>query len=206
MTTTELVLDPGDAVALEILAGQELCIRQVEGAQVADLVSFLTDDPDERLSMFRSRSHGAAWRLSTGDTLVSTRGRPLWTIVTDTVGDNYTGGGYCNPRVNLRRYGEPGSATCEGNFERVLAPHGMDRHSFDPDTCFNVFMNVGYDADGAWVIRATAAAAGDHIVLRAEADQLLGLSNCPQLLSAVNDRGLKHLAVEVRDGGTRSGS
>ena len=102
--------------------------------------------------------------------------------------------------MNLRRYGRTGTGTCEGNFEKVLAPYGLDRHSFDPDTCFNVFMNVGYDEDGTWAIRATSAAPGDQLVLRALVDQLVGLSNCPQLLSAVNDRGLKRLRVEVRTG------
>lgn len=190
------VLEPGGAVAAVVPAGARVRIGQVEGGQVADLVSFARPS-GERLSMFRTRAHNASWRPSTGAVLASTAGRALWTIVEDTVGENYVGGGYCNPRVNLRRYGTAGVNTCEQNLARVLAEYGLDRHGFDPDTCFNVFMNVGYDPDGTWAIRPTPAVAGDHILLRAETDQLVAVSNCPQVLSDVNARDLKSLEWEV---------
>lgn len=191
------ILAPGQTVAFEIAVGAYLRLAQVEGAQVADLLSFARDDLTERLSMFYSRSANASWRLTTGHTLMSTRNRPMWTVVADTLGENYTGGGYCNPRVNLRRYGVAGDATCEGNLVAALSRWGIDRHGFDPDTCFNVFMNVAYDPSGRWEIRQTPAGPDDFIVLRAECDQLVGLSNCPQLLSAVNDHGLKRLALTI---------
>ena len=191
------LMEPGSGTAFEVRAGDRLTIAQVEGRQVADLVSFAADDLDERLSMFASRSRNANWRLRQGHTLVSTRGREMWRLDVDTVGDNYTGGGYCNPRVNLRRYGTPGDATCEGNFEAALAPYGLDRHGVDPDVCFNVFMHVGYDPDGTWAIRETTAAQGDRMVLHALMDQVVAVSNCPQLLSAVNAGGLKHLRLEL---------
>lgn len=191
------VMAPGETVAFEIAAGSYLRLAQVEGAQVADLVSFARGDTAERLSMFHSRSANASWRLTAGHVLMSTRGRPMWTIVRDTLRENYTGGGYCNPRVNLRRYGEAGEATCEGNLVAGLRRWGIDRHGFDPDTCFNVFMNVAYDPSGTWAIRQTPAGLDDVILMRAECDQVVGLSNCPQLLSAVNDHGLKRLELTV---------
>jgi len=194
------VMAPGQTLAFEIEAGAYLRLAQVEGGQVADLVSFGRADPAERLSMFFSRSANGSWRLTEGHVLMSNRNRPMWTIVTDTVRENYTGGGYCNPRVNQRRYGVPGTATCEGNLVAALAPWRIDRHGFDPDVCFNVFMNVGYDPTGDWVIRATPAGPDGYIVLRAECDQVVGLSNCPQLLSDVNDRELKRLELTLSPG------
>lgn len=199
MSTVARVLRPGVSVALPVATGSVLRIAQVEGGQVADLISFSSSDVRERLSMFHSRSANSSWRLSTGDVLMSTRRRPLWTIVEDTVGENYCGGGYCNPRVNLRRYGTAGAATCEGNLVSALGAWGITRYDFDPDVCFNVFMNVGYDEDGTWEIRETPALPGDSISLRSECDQLVGLSNCPQILSAVNARDLKSLVLSVTE-------
>ena len=191
------IMAPGETIAFEIAAGSYLRLAQVEGSQVADLVSFVRSETSERLSMFHSRSTNGSWRLTTGHQLTSTRNRPMWTVVEDTVRENYTGGGYCNPRVNLQRYGVPGDATCEGNLVAALTRWGIDRHGFDPDVCFNVFMNVGYDPDGTWVIRGTPAGPGDFILMRAECDQVVGLSNCPQLLSAVNDHDLKRLELLI---------
>ena len=196
-TVLDRTLEPGESVAFPIEAGARLWLGQVEGDQVADLISFVADDLDDRLSMSMSRAVNGAWKLTAPHTLVSTGGRDLWTIEEDTLQENYCGGGYCNPYTNERRYGDPGAATCEGNLVGVLAPYGFTRRSFDPDTCFNIFMRVDYEPDGQWAIRETPAKVGDHIVLRAECDQLVGLSNCPQVLSPVNNWSLKHLALRV---------
>jgi uncharacterized protein YcgI (DUF1989 family) len=69
--------------------------------------------------------------------------------------------------------------------------------SFGSDTVFNVFMNVAYDADGTWEIRTPKGRAGDYIDLRAVTDQLVAISNCPQLLNDVNGGRLKPLRFEL---------
>jgi uncharacterized protein YcgI (DUF1989 family) len=190
-------LEPGEGIAFAVRTGWQVRLAQVEGRQVADLVSFPLDDLGERLSMYASRRRNGAWKLTAPHVLCSAADRPLWTIEADTVAENYCGGGYCNPRANQVRYGEAGANTCEHNLARALAPHGFDRRGFDPDVCFNIFMRVDYDEDGSWAIRESVTDPGDHIVLRAECDQLVGLSNCPQVLSPVNSFSLKRLRLDV---------
>ena len=191
------VLNQGEAVAFEVPAGALLRISQVEGMQVADLVSFVKNTARERLSMYMSRAINNTWKLTKHHNLVSTDGRDLWVIVDDTVGENYSGGGYCNSFVNERRYGRGDAPNCEDNLVNALAPFGYTRDSFDADTCLNVFMSVEYRPDTRWVIIEPNCHSDDHLDLRSTADQIVGLSNCPQVLNPANGFSLKRLRVEV---------
>ena len=199
-TETRRILQPGEAVAFEVEAGWRVRLYQVEHQQVADLVSFRRDDPDDRLSMYMSRAVNLTWKLTASHVLVSTDGRDLWTIEHDTVGENYSGGGYCNPFVNQRRYGKGELPTCETNLVEALAPYGLGRRSFDADTCLNAFMRVDYEPDGSWVIAEPTCHKGDEIVFGAEVPQVVGLSNCPQVLNAANAFRLKPLGLEILHG------
>lgn len=200
MTVTEerdVVLDPGGGLAFVVGVGATVELHQVEGRQVADLLSFDREDPDNRLSMFTSRLLNGTWLLTTGHVLRSTDGDELWDVVTDTVGENYSGGGYCNPGLNRQRFDAADAPTCEATFTRVLAPWGLTRRSFDGDTCFNPFMNVAYEPDGRFLIREPGCRAGDRIVLRARRDQLVAVSNCPQSRGPANPDGPRPLGLRV---------
>ena len=200
MQSLDRILEPGEGVSFRVEAGSSVRLHQVDGEQVADLVSFAADDPNDRLSMYMSRAINHTWQLTTPHVLVSTDGNDLWMIEEDTVGENYSGGGYCNSYVNERRSARGKDPNCETNLERVLADHGLTRRSFDADTCFNIFMRVEYPEDGSWIIAPPSCQIGDYIVLRALRDQIVGLSNCPQVLNAANNFRLKRLGLEVRPG------
>jgi uncharacterized protein YcgI (DUF1989 family) len=149
--------------------------------------------------MYFSRAVNLTWKLTRGHNLVSTGGNPMWSIEADSLGDNYSGGGFCNPRVNFARYGVRDSPTCEANAAAALAPWHLDPYALDADTAFNIFMNVAYDPDGRWEIRDPQGRAGDAIDLRATMDQIVAISNCPQLLNRCNGGRLKPLRVQVFD-------
>jgi uncharacterized protein YcgI (DUF1989 family) len=191
----ETTLEPGAALVLDVAAGALLEIVQTDGGQVADVLSFVSG-PADRLSMWMSCCVNRRWKLSTGDVLVSRQGRDLWTIEDDTVGEHYCGGGYCNSALNERWHGRSDVATCESNFLRVLEPRGL-AESFDGDTCFNAFMLVAYDTDASWRIEPCPAGPGDRIALRAHADQLVAISNCPAVLTPTNRGRTRPLRILV---------
>jgi len=193
----ETLMEPGEATVLDVPAGALLEVVQVEGGQVADLLSFAAADTTDRLSMWMSCCVNRRWKLSSGDVLVSHGGRDLWTIEDDTVGEHYCGGGYCNAALNARWHGRPDVPTCEANFLRVLEPRGLGQEAFDGDTCFNAFMQVAYDADATWRIEPCPAGPGDRIGLRAHADQLVAISNCPAVLTPTNQGRSRPLRVLV---------
>ena len=187
----EAELGPGAATVLDVSAGAALEIVQAEGGQVADVLSFVAEDPSDRLSMWMSCCVNRRWKLSTGHVLVSHGGVDLWTIEEDTVGENYCGGGYCNAALNTRWHGRTDAPTCEANFRRILEPRGLGARSYDGDTCFNAFMKVAYDPDSTWRIEPSPAGRRDRIALRSHTDQIVAISNCPAVLTPTN-RGTTH--------------
>ncbi len=194
---TRLVLPPAGHAALRLGTGDLLRIIDVEGQQVCDLVSLSAEDPSERLGMYPSRAVARSWRLTRGHVLYSNRARPMWRIEDDTVGENYCGGGFCNRPINEARYAVADAPTCQDNLVTALAPYGLGTKDIDFDACFNIFMTVVYEPDGRWEIREPKSRAGDHVDLRALMDQIVAVSNCPQLLNPVNAGRLKPLALEV---------
>ena len=116
----DLVLPPGGYFACTVEPGERVVMALVEDAQVADFMSFDRENPREQLSMFASRAVALTWKLRAPHVLYSNRSRPMWDIEEDTLADNYSGGGYCNPRINEARYGRPDVPTCDDNLEKAL--------------------------------------------------------------------------------------
>jgi len=191
------VLPPGGQIGFEVAAGQRVKIIDVEGQQVSDFISFSRANPRERLAMYPSRAVARSWRLTRGHGLYSNRSNLMWTIEEDTVGENYCGGGFCNPYVNQARYGAGDAPTCLANFVAALAPFGLGEDDIEFDCCLNVFMTVTYEPGGAWEIKEPKSRAGDWIQFAAEMDQVVAISNCPQLLNPVNAGRLKPLEVQL---------
>lgn len=193
----QVTLPPGGCFGATVAAGERVRIVDIEGQQVSDFMSFCQEDPREQLSMYSSRAVNRNWKLTAPHQLFSNLVRPMWEIEVDTVGENYCGGGYCNARMNDVRYGAADAPNCEANLERALAPYGLSRWHFNPDTCFNVFMMYAYEANGFLEIREPKSRAGDEIVLRALMPQIVAISNCPQVRNPVNAGRLKPLRVEI---------
>ena len=199
---TPITLGTGGNISLEVETGQRLRLTQPEGEQVADLVSFNRDYPRELLSMLSSRAVNGIWKLTAPHVLYSNLTRPMWQIEDDLTGENYCGGGYCSEQLNIVRYGDVavGQPNCQSNIEAAIRGYGMDRWNFNVDACFNVFMTVGYDADGVWAIREPKGKPGDYMTLRALMPQIVAISNCPILFNPCNNYRLKPLTLELLAG------
>lgn len=157
--------------------GQTLRIVDVEGQQVADFVSLRLNAPGEYLDCVYTNWLLNRWRWHKGDTIVTNLMNPMWTITDDTVDDHYTGGGFCS-QVARKKFGIDNEKGCRDTLEDALAANGLSKANLQSVSCFNVFMNVGYEPDGAWVIREPKSKAGDFIDLRAEMDLLWLVSVC----------------------------
>jgi uncharacterized protein len=194
-----VTLAPAGGISFEVEEGQRLRLTQPEGEQVADFISFARDDVRELLSMHSSRAVNLSWKLTAPDVLYSNRTRPMWQIEDDLTAENYCGGGYCSEHLNVARYGAVGvgAPSCQSNLEAAVRGYGMDRWSFNVDTCFNVFMTVAYDADGKWEIRPPKGKPGDHMTLVALMPQIVAISNCPILFNSCNNFRLKPLTLEI---------
>ncbi|WP_010164384.1 DUF1989 domain-containing protein [Sphingomonas sp. PAMC 26617] len=166
----------GDAFRLK--AGQTLTVIDPRGVQVSDLLAYNADDLAEVISSGRTLDYAETIYLTTNNILYSNRSRPMLTIVADTVGRHDFLLTPCSYDTFHHFYPDlPPHRGCFGNLAAALEPYGVK-----PDmipTAFNCFMNVTVDGTtGKLDVLPPISKAGDHIVLRAEMDLIIGLTAC----------------------------
>ena len=191
---TRMHLEPQTGGALTIARGELLRIIDPRGEQVSDLVSFARSDTREWLSSGRTIDYANTIYLTTGHTLYSNRSRAMWTIIEDTVGRHDFLLTPCSPDTFRIIYGTTGHhPSCFENLATALAPFGIAPDTIP--TTFNIFMNVNVAPSGELDIRPPRSRAGDHIVLRAEMDMIVGITACSAELS--NNGAFKPIDVEL---------
>lgn len=194
MTTRRLHLDPQTGTAIVVRRGELLKIIDPEGEQVSDLISFASADRAEWLSSGRTIDYANTIYVTTGHVLYSNRSRPMWTIVEDTVGRHDFVLTPCSPETFTILYRTTGHhPSCFENLARHLAPYGIAPDAIP--TTLNVFMNVDVLPSGELRILPPRSRAGDHVLLRAEMDLIVGITACSAELS--NNGRFKPIDVEI---------
>ena len=167
-----------------IARGETLRLVDLEGQQAVDFLCFDAADPGDRYNAANTIKVQGNIYVGAGTVLYSDAGRPLMTVVADTIGRHDTVYGCCSRPNNLLRYGRPGEGTCYDNFRRALAGHGLGEAAIVAN--INFFMSVPVAPDGGASIAADASSPGSTVDLTAERDVLVVLSNCPQMLNPCN--------------------
>ncbi len=187
-------LAPQTGAGFIVRHGQLLKIIDPEGEQVSDLMSFALERPVESLSSGRTIDYANTIYLTTGHTLYSNRSRPMWHVVEDTVRRHDFLLTPCSPETFAIIYKQTGHRpSCFENLARALEPFGIAPDAIP--TTLNVFMNVDVLPSGELRILPPRSRAGDHIVLRAAMDLIVGVTACSAPLS--NNGRLKPIDVEV---------
>ncbi|MEM6385392.1 MAG: DUF1989 domain-containing protein [Pseudomonadota bacterium] len=164
--------------------GQALRLIDIEGQQAIDFLCFGTEPHEgqvERYHMPNTIKIPKQLMLGKGTTLYSQFARPLMTITDDSCGGHDTIFGCCSFHVDQVRYGQQNRESCQRNFERELAAHGLGPEHVVANA--NFFMNVPVAPDGHVEITESQSKPGDYVDLRADRDVIAVLSNCPQELN-----------------------
>jgi uncharacterized protein YcgI (DUF1989 family) len=178
----ELHLEPQTGAGLIVKRGQRLEIIDPCGEQVSDLVSFSESDPGEWLSSGRTIDYANTIYVTAGHILYSNRSRPMWTMIEDTVGRHDFLLTPCSPETFTILYKTTGHhPSCFENLVRSLEPFGIAPDAIP--TTLNVFMNVDVLPSGELRILPPRSRPGDHLVLRAEMDLIVGVTACSAELS-----------------------
>lgn len=166
--------------AAEMTAGELLRIEDLEGQQAVDLICYDSDDLSETFWAAHTAKLNGTIYVKAGHILYSSLARPMMTIVEDTVGVNDVICGSCSHALDVVRYGEERAQRgCMDNFADAIAPWGLTRS--DIPMCFNIFLRYLVEPDGKVSIDHPAPSrAGDYMLLRAERDLRVAISNCPQ--------------------------
>lgn len=166
--------------AHEMRRGQSLRIEDLEGQQAIDLICYNRDALDETFWAAHTAKLNGTIYVREGHVLYSSLANPMMTIVEDPVGVNDVICGSCSHALDVVRYGaDKAGQGCMDNFEAAIAPWGLARK--DIPMCFNIFLRYLVEPDGRVSIdHEPPSRAGDHMLLRAEMDLLVAISNCPQ--------------------------
>lgn len=196
MSESQLVLKARDGLAVRVDAGQRIRIVNLEGNQVVDTWAINVADLSERMSMEHTRASLSKLVPEVGDSLYSSRRRPILRLVEDTSpGVHDTLIAACDPERYRQLGAREDHASCATNFHNALAAHG---HEIDRVPApLNLFMNIPWAADGRLEFQPSVARAGDHVTFEAEFDVLVVLSACPQDIVQISSGRLADIGVEV---------
>lgn len=170
-------ISPRSGTAFELRKGQALTVIDPMGSQVADLLAYSLSDVREVISNGRTFDYEETIALTTGHRLWSNRSNPMLTIERDTVGRHDFLLTPCSEATFRHFYPEhPVHRGCFGNLAEALAPWGIEPDAIP--TAFNVFMNVPVEGAGTLRVDPPLSMPGDHLVLRALMDCVIGLTAC----------------------------
>ena len=197
MNSLNIEVQPKSAHALLIEAEQILRVRDLQGCQVADFVCFSSEDQSEYFSQARTRVNNCTTRLTTGHHLFSNRNRPMFEIVSDTVGIHDILFSPCSSYVYEHIYRVGPRNGCYENLAESLAAFDV---SIDrvPDP-FNIFMNTRIDDNHALVIERATSNPGDYVDLLAIVDCIVAVSACAADIDDCNGGECTAIGLEVHE-------
>lgn len=177
MSVTRLL--PQTGAGFELRRGQTLTVIDPMGEQVSDFFCFAAEDHDEWLSSGRTFDYANSVKVTTGTTLFSNRSRPMAEVVEDTCGRHDFLLTPCSQETFDLLYPHLDGAlhpSCFANLVAGFAPFGIEPDRIS--TTLNIFMNVWTDVTGELHIDPPTSRPGDHLVIRAEMDLVVGLTAC----------------------------
>ena len=190
---SEVIVEPKMPWSGIVEKGKTLTITDLEGQQAVDFLCYDADNPTDRFSATNTVKVQGNIYIEEGSVLRADSGKPLLTVVEDTVGRHDTIYGCCSNPNNLLRYGVETKESCYTNFEGELARLGMGREAIVPNV--NWFMSVPVLEDGSAGVATAALQPGSFVRLQAECNVLAVLSNCPQMHNPCN--GYNPTAIKV---------
>ncbi|MFC9330634.1 urea amidolyase associated protein UAAP2 [Kitasatospora sp. NPDC057015] len=188
MTTvvTELTVPARAGWSAVVRRGQLLTVTDLGGNQAVDCLLYDAHDTAVRYSAPDTLQAQGSLFLTEGSVLLSNEHTPLMTVLADDCGRHDTIGGACSKESNTLRYGHHtwSQHACVENFLAEGARWGLGKR--DLVSNINWYMNVPVEPDGTLGIVDGLSAPGLRVVLRAETDVLVLVSNCPQINNPCN--------------------
>lgn len=188
--------------AFAIDRGETVAVTTPEGRQVADLVAFVRDDPDEYFSQSYTRDCNGTLRITTGDTLYTTAGEPILRIIADDCGVHDILFGPCTEWMLTDRpyedgvQNEPGG--CRENLALALASAGIDGDV--PDT-MNIFQKSTITDQTYFDVRKSPATPGDTVTFEAAQDTIIAVTAC-SAKGVASGSTLSPIDLQLPDGTT----
>ena len=192
----EYLLEPGTGKAVPVLRGQVLRVQQLGDGQCADFNGFNLHNYKEHFHAGRTRViHGLF--PTTGDMLWSSppRERPMYTIISDTVGTNDVNYPRCTSVFYESKFGFLKHTNCHDIQVEAQREYGLTAD--DVHDSFNMSMNTAVTPEGRMYVKPQRARRGDYIELFAHFDTLAVVNVCGSDVTWTSNFELKSLLVQV---------
>lgn len=177
------IIPPRSGVSFILKKGQRLKVVDIEGEQVSDLICYNLHDTAEYLSSGRTIDYAETIYLTKGHPFYSNRSNIMFDMIEDTVGRHDFLLTPCSAEMFRIIYGHTDSHRgCFGNLFEALKEYGITPDNIP--TCFNIFMNVPVDGiTGKVSVLPPLSKPGDHVILQARMDLIVGMTSCSAGLS-----------------------
>jgi len=188
-------IPPRSGAAFILKKGERLTITDIQGEQVSDFICFNQHDTKEYLSSGRTIDYAETIFLTKGNPFYSNRSNVMFEIMEDTVGRHDFLLTPCSADTFRIIYGDTHPHRgCFGNLCEALEPYGIL-----PDEipiCFNVFMHVAVNGESGKIsVLPPKSSSGDHIVIEAKMDLIVGMTACSAEMS--NNYSFKPIGYTV---------
>jgi urea carboxylase-associated protein 1 len=185
-----------------VAAGSLFSLVDLRGNQAVDCLLYCEENYAERYSAPDTIVAQRSLFITTATVLRSNEGRAMMTVIADDCGRHDTIGGACSKESNTLRYGHHtrNQHACVENFLAEGARWGLGKR--DLVSNINWYMNVPVEADGTLGIVDGISAPGLRVVLRAETDVLVLVSNCPQINNPCNGFDPTPVLMTITEGAT----
>ena len=193
MPNQPIIVDAKQPWSGLVKRGQVLTIKDTHGQQAVDFLCYDAGNTADRYSATNTVKVQGNVYVGNGTVLYADSGKPLLTVIEDTVGRHDTIYGCCSNPNNKLRYDVETTESCYTNFTQELQKHGMDVTSIVPNV--NWFMSVPVLGDGSAGVAEAVLKPGSFVRLRSECNVLVVLSNCPQMHNPCN--GYDPTPIEV---------
>ncbi|GAB6862230.1 DUF1989 domain-containing protein [Haloplanus litoreus] len=182
--------------AFELAAGESFEVIDTHGGQAVDVTGFPETDTSEAFSSKYTYRRTGKVRFEEGDSLYTTAGKPLLTLVHDDCGINDLLLAPCNEWIVAEYYDQEDEIGCRGNLQEVLKPYGIDPERIQD--VMNLFTKVTITDHRYLDFRAPPSDPGDTAELRAERDAIVGVAPCTGD-SVLNEGGPTAIEIRVPD-------
>lgn len=201
----EVHLHGGQMWSRVMRRGQLLTLVDVEGGATPAALFYNALAPLERYNMADTLKAQHTARLTRGHVLYSDMGRVLMSIIEDTAGWHDTFTGHMDRAASERKFGRGTFQALRNDFYRdtrsnfliELGKYGLGKRDLVPNV--NFFTRVSADADGKLRFEPSTEP-GRKVVLRAELEVLVVLSNTPHALDPVGHYAPKPLRLTIEQG------
>lgn len=178
-------LTGGAMFSLLLRRHHQLVLRDLQGGANVSALFFNADMPLERYNMPDTLKAQFTAYLTQGRTLHSDMGRILVSVIKDTCGWHDTICGVIDAKQTEKKFGKSSYQEQRNKFYRngrdnfliELSKHGLGKKDLHANV--NFFSKVTVDERGNLIWTPDASRAGSEVVLRAEMNTLVILSNTP---------------------------